>query len=256
MVIVVSFLASWRTKEDGSPRRTIDFQQLNAQCQRETHHTSTPFQLASQVPAHTKKSVVDAVDGFHSVALDSESQPLTTFITEWGRFMYLRMPQGFVAAGDTYTRHYDEIIDGVERKVKIVDDTLLYDKSIEQAFLSHVGLSYTLCEQWFVVNAKKFKFCQNTVDFAGLTITPTGVTPSAKTLSSICDFPRPTHLTSARSLLGLVNQVAWPHAISPIMQPFRELIKPNQKFYWDDTLDTMFESSKSVLIDLVKDAVQ
>ncbi|CAB4033368.1 Transposon Ty3-I Gag-Pol poly [Paramuricea clavata] len=40
------------------------------------------------------------------------------------------------------------------------------------------------------------------------------------------------------------------------MQPFRELIKPNQKFYWDDTLDTLFESSKSVLIDLVKDGVQ
>ena len=57
------------SKEDGSPRRTIDFQRLNAQCQRKTHHTSTPFQLGSQVPAHTKKSVVDAVDGFHSVKL-------------------------------------------------------------------------------------------------------------------------------------------------------------------------------------------
>ena len=171
------------SKEDGSPRRTIDFQRLNAQCQRETHHTSTQFQLASQVPAHTKKSVVDAVDGFHSVALDSESQPLTTFITEWGRFMYLRMPQGFVAAGDAYTRRYDEIIDGVERKVKIVDDTLLYDKSIEQAFY-HMWDYLTLCaNNGVVVNAKKFKFCQNTVDFAGLTITPTGVTPSAKTLS-------------------------------------------------------------------------
>ena len=241
------------SKEDGSPRRTIDFQRLNAQCQRETHHTSTPFQLASQVPAHTKKSVVDAVDGFHYVALDSKSQPLTTFITEWGRFMYLRMPQGFVVEGDAYTRRYDEIIDGVERKVKIVDDTLLYDKSNEQAFY-HMWDYLTLCaNNGVVVNAKKFKFCQNTVDFAGLTITPTGVTPSANTLSSICDFPRPPDLTSARSWFGLVNQVIWAHAISPIMQPFRELIKPNQKFYWDDTLDTLFESSKSVLIDLVKD---
>ena len=244
------------SKEDGSPRCTIDFQRLNAQCQRETHHTSTPFQLASQVPANTKKSVVDAVDGFHSVALDAESQPLTTFITEWGRFMYLRMPQGFVAAGDAYTRRYDEIIDGVERKVKIVDDTLLYDESIEQAFY-HMWDYLTLCaNNGVVVNAKKFKFCQDTIDFAGLTITPTGVTPSAKILSSICDFPRPTDLTSARSWFGLVNQVAWAYAVSPLMQPFRELIKPNQKFYWDDVLDTLFESSKSILIDLVKDGVQ
>ena len=40
------------------------------------------------------------------------------------------------------------------------------------------------------------------------------------------------------------------------MQPFRDLIKPNQKFYWDSVLDNLFESSKTVLINLVKDGVQ
>jgi hypothetical protein len=96
------------SKADGSP---IDFQHLNAQCLRETHHTSTPFQIASQVQPHTKKCVINAVDGYHSVELDATCQPLTTFITEWGRFKYLRMPQGFFAAGDAYTRCYDEIIE-------------------------------------------------------------------------------------------------------------------------------------------------
>ena len=47
-----------------------------------------PFQLASQIPANTKKTVIDAVDGYHAVPLDRESQPLTTFITEWGRYVY------------------------------------------------------------------------------------------------------------------------------------------------------------------------
>ena len=32
----------------------------------------------------TREHPKAAVDGFHSVPLDSESQPLTTFITEWG----------------------------------------------------------------------------------------------------------------------------------------------------------------------------
>lgn len=140
--------------------------------------------------------------------------------------------------------------------MKIVDDTLLYDDSIEQSFY-HVWDYLTLCANaGVVVNAKKFQFCKDTVDFAGLTITPTGVTPSAKTLSSICDFPTPTDLTGARSWFGLVNQVAWAYAISPVMQPFRDLIKPNQHFYWDSNLDNLFESSKNVLINLVKDGVQ
>ena len=80
------------------------------------------------------KTVIDAVDSYHAVELDKESQLLTMFITEWGKYMYLRMPQGFRGAGDAYVSRYDDIIKDVPRKVKIVDDTCLYSKDIEQSF--------------------------------------------------------------------------------------------------------------------------
>ena len=128
--------------------------------------------------------------------------------------MYKRVPQGFFAAGDAYTRLYDEIIDGVERKVKIVDDTLLYDNPIEQAFY-HVWDYLTLCtNNGVVTNAKKFKFCQDTVDFAGLALTSNGVIPSEKTFVIDMRFPytnRPYRCpimvwTCQSSRLGLCHQ--------------------------------------------------
>lgn len=112
-------------KKNVNIRPTVDLQHLNKQCKRETHHCSYPFQLAFQVPAHTKKTVFDAVDGYHAIPLDEESQHMTTFITEWGRYRYLRMPQGFLASGDAYTSRYDDIIKDIPRKVKCVDDTLI-----------------------------------------------------------------------------------------------------------------------------------
>jgi len=243
-------------KADGSPRRTIDFQKLNSQTLRETHHTPPPFLLASQIPPGTKKSVFDAVDGYHSVELDPESQPLTMFITEWGRYMYKRMPQGFSAAGDAYTRRSDEILEPIKSKVKIVDDTLIYDDTVEEHFY-HVWDFLTVCAtHGIVVNKKKFRFCRDTIDFAGLTITPEGVAPSEKMLAAITDFPCPTNITSARSWFGLVNQVAWAYALGPVMAPFRDLIKPNQKFYWDNALDIAFEKSKVVIVDLVRTGVK
>ena len=124
-------------KKNGNPRRKIDYQHLNSQCKQETHHTGSPFQLALQMLPRTK-IVLDAVDGYYSIPLDKESQPSTTFITKWGRFIYLRMPQSYLASGDAYTCGYDEIIKDIPGKVKIVDDTLLYDSSsIEVAFLSY-----------------------------------------------------------------------------------------------------------------------
>ena len=38
------------TKANGRPRRTVDYQELNKFCKRETHHTPNPFDMASSVP--------------------------------------------------------------------------------------------------------------------------------------------------------------------------------------------------------------
>ena len=56
-------------KKSGQPRRTIDYQKLNAACRRETHHTPTPFDMVSGIPSHTYKTTADAHWGFHQVEL-------------------------------------------------------------------------------------------------------------------------------------------------------------------------------------------
>ena len=155
-------------KKNGKPRRTIDYQHLNSQCKQETHHTGSPFQLALQVPPNQRKKVLDAVDRYHSVPLDMESQPLTTFIMEWGRFMYLRMPQGYLASGDAYTQRYDEVIKDVTRKVKIMDDTLLYDSNTEGAFFHTFDFLLHCAKNGIVLTREKFRFCLDTVQFRGL----------------------------------------------------------------------------------------
>ena len=42
-------------KKDGRLYRTIDFKHLNSQCQFETHHCQSPFNLACQIPPSIKK---------------------------------------------------------------------------------------------------------------------------------------------------------------------------------------------------------
>lgn len=96
-------------KKAGSPRRTVDLQKLNAATMRETHHTPSPFNQVSIVPARTKKTVLDAWNWYHSLPLSPTARDATTFITKWCRYQYLRAPQGFNASGDGYTRQFDDI---------------------------------------------------------------------------------------------------------------------------------------------------
>ena len=64
------------SKKDGTPRKAIDIQHLNAKYLRETHHTQSPFQAASSIPPNTWKTILDAVDGYHAIILDREIQLL------------------------------------------------------------------------------------------------------------------------------------------------------------------------------------
>ena len=121
-------------KKDGKPRRTVDFQALNAHATRETHHTQSPFLQARSVPQGKKKTVCDAWNGYHSVPICLEDRHLTTFITPWGRYRYKTAPQGYIASGDGYTRRYDEIVSAIPNKTKCVDDVLLWADTMADSF--------------------------------------------------------------------------------------------------------------------------
>ena len=197
---------------------------------------------------------MDAVDGYHAVPLHIDSRPLTNFITPFGAFRYKRLPQGFLASGDAYTRRYDELISHIPRKVKCIDDVLLWDNDIATSF-DRAWDYLTFCaENGIVISKRKFKFCRDEVDFAGLKITKSGIAPSDKILKAILEYPTPTNITDARSWFGLVNQVTWAHSDTSSMEPFRDLIKPKTPFHWNDALEKIFQESKRLIVDQVKNA--
>ena len=101
-------------------------------------------------------------------------------------------------------------------KVKCVDDTCMWARSIEAAcawfdLCAHNGIT---------LNPKKFQFAQDTVDFAELSSTPTNVRPSTKLLDAMRDFPTPTDISGTRVWFGLVNQGTNAFAMMQPMKPF------------------------------------
>ena len=46
------------------------------------------------------------------------------------------------------------------------------------------------------------------------------------------------------------------YSISSIMQPFRNLVKPNTKFHWDSTLEQLYQNSKELILSAVTEGIQ
>ena len=237
-------------KKDGTPRRTVDLQKLNAATRRETHHTPSAFDLVSTVPNGKRKTVLDAWNGYHSLRLDPNAKNATTFITKYGRYRYCRAPMGFHASGDAYTRRFDDITASQVRVIRCIDDSLLWDDNIEQSFWHTFDYIKTCADSGIVFNREKFKFAEEIVEFAGFELTQDSYRPPPKILDAIRNFPTPTDISGVRSWFGLVNQVSYAFAQTEAMAPFRELLscRTTRSWLWDETLSQLFEQPKEEII--------
>ena len=235
-------------KKDGKPRRTVDMQSLNANATRETHHNQSPFHQARSVPAGMKKTVFDTWNGYHSVAIHPDDRHLTTFITPWGdtaiksRLKVMLLLVTAIHGASTK-------LSQTSRTKLSVSMTLLWATDLEASF--HQATKWLdLCgRSGITLNPEKFIFGADTVEFAGFEVTRDSIRPSQKYLRAIRSFPTPQNITDIRSLFGLINQVAYTFSMTERMSPFRSLLKPDTPFQWDDTLQKLFEESKTVILD-------
>ena len=178
------------------------------------------------------------------------------FITQWGRYRYLRAPQGYLASGDGYTHRDYLISQHIKNKVTLVDDSLLWDPDIRTNFYSVCNMLRIYGEAGRVFNGEKFQFAQDIVQFGGLEVTEDGVRPAKEFLDAIMNLETPTSITDIRSFFGMVNQLNYAFSSSTVMEPFRHLLKPGNAFEWSSKLQDLFMLAKQEIVKTVKDGVK
>ena len=75
---------------------------------------------------------MDFPSGYFQLRLDKESQGLTVFNTEFGRYLFLRAPQGLSSSGDAFNANTDRFYSGLGKYLlKQVDDMYVQGVSME-----------------------------------------------------------------------------------------------------------------------------
>ena len=134
-------------------RMCVDLSKLNKVARQECYPSVTPARAVTDIQQSKAKcfTVFDALKGYHQCPLDEESQKLTTFITPFGRFMYLRAPYGISSISEHYDRKMDEAPREIQGIQKIVDIVVVYDQD-EAQHVEHVREILRRCKE---------KYCQS-----------------------------------------------------------------------------------------------
>ena len=237
-------------KNSDKIRMCVDLSHLNRFVVRERYQSLTPAQAVADIAASDAKyfTVIDALKGYHQCPLDQHSQPLTTFITPFGRFKYLRAPYGISSISEHYNRRMTEAFKGLSGFRHVVDDFVIYDDNITD-HIAHVKQFLQCCaDQHIALNAEKCRFFQTKTTFAGFLLSDQGYQIDPSITEAISKYPVPTNRTELRSFIGLVNQLSSStSAVATLLTPFRPLLSTKNEFTWSPCHDTAFIDAKKSL---------
>ena len=238
-------------KDSDNIRMCVDLSHLNRYVKRERYHSATPAQAVADIATENAKifTKLDAMKGYHQCPLDKESQDLTTFITPFGRFKFLRAPYGISSISEHYNWRMDEAFTGLPGFRRVVDDIVIYDNNIAE-HTHHVRQFLQRCEEkQITLNIAKWKFAQTTVNFAGFTLSAEGYQVDPSITQAIAKFPTPANRTDLRSFIELVNQLSASTAtVATLLLPLRPLLQPKNEFVWSDEFDRAFHAVKASLV--------
>ena len=130
--------------------------------------------LSNILPGQKYFTTLDALKGYWPIPLSEEAQPLTTFITPWGRYMFCRAPMGLSSTGDKYNLLMDAAFDGIHNVKKIIDEILTYDSKLSQ-HVTNVRKLLKRCRMHGIsMSEKKFVFAQPEVKYVGYVVNGEG----------------------------------------------------------------------------------
>jgi len=191
-------------------------------------------------------TVLDALKGYHQCPLDQDSQILTTFITPFSSYKYLRAPYGISSISEHYNRCMTEAFRDLTRFRHIVDDFVIYDNNITD-HVSHVQQSLQRCaDNNITLNIDKCQFFKSQVTFAGFQLLSKGYKIDPSITEAITNYPTPTNQSDLCCLIGLVNQLSTStNTLTTLLAPLRPLLSTKNEFLWSSFHQEVFTQVKA-----------
>jgi hypothetical protein len=120
-------------KKSGKWRMCIDFTSLNKAYPKDNFPLPRIDKIVDSAAGCEVMSLLDCFSGYHQIYMKEEDKASTSFITPFGTYCFIRMPEGLKNAGSTFSRLTKTVLESqVGRNIfTYVDDIVVASKNKE-----------------------------------------------------------------------------------------------------------------------------
>jgi hypothetical protein len=130
-------------KKNGKWRMCMNFIDLNKWCPKDDFPLTRIDKIIDSAAGCEMMMLLDCFSGYHQIWLCKEDEEKTSFITPFGTFCYLRMPEGLRNVGPTFYRMTKAALkDQVDKNVlSYVDDIVVISKT-KETYISDLAKTF------------------------------------------------------------------------------------------------------------------
>src|ERR1700720_575564 len=221
-------------KKDGGLRLCVDFRGLNKIMKKDRYPLPLITDLLDSPGKARIYTKIDLQHAYHLVRITKGDEWKMAFRTRYGSFEWKVMPFGLTNALAAFQHFMNDIFaDMVDICVIIyLDDILVYSDNIDQHRTHVREVLRRLRENGLYAGAHKCSFHQDTVEYLGYILSPSGLTMDPAKVQTIQDWPELRKIKEIQSFLGFTNFYRrFIHAYSDIVIPLTRLTHKDTK--WD-----------------------
>jgi hypothetical protein len=182
--------------------------------------------------------------GYHQIRVQREDEEKTSFITPFGTFCFIRMPEGLKNAGCTFSRMIAIVLHPQLRRniLAYVDDIVV--KSIQRRdHISDLAETFTnLIAANLRFNPEKFVFVIHKGKVNGCLISAKGIEVNPDKIEALIEMHDPVSAKDVQKLTGRVAALnRFIHRATERSLPFFQVLRSSKNFQWSETQKQAFQ---------------
>ena len=184
----------------------IDFTDLNKACPKDDFSLPRIDKIVDDAANSQLMSLLDCFSGYHQIWMRKKDEEKTSFITPFGTYCFVRMPEGLKNVGQSFSWMASRVLEPqLKRNILAYVDDIVVISAARRDHISDLAETFAnLRKANLSLNPEKCVFGVHRGKILGCLVSIKGIKANPDNIAALCNMEEPESIRDVQKLTGRI----------------------------------------------------